>query len=214
MEELIAAILARPEAPLIVEQATARLEEERQRRLAFYEEIDEDTKAEFINGEVYYHSPVKKEHNDAGSALHGLLYNYVTVHQLGYVGYDKIMVTFPRNDYEPDICFFGREKAQHFEVGQMHFPVPDLAVEILSSNVRHDREIKFQDYQTHGVAEYWIIDPVATTLEQYVLEDNVYQLRLKASEGHVHSSAVAGFTILIQAIFNQSVYLEEVRRIL
>ena len=42
----------------------------------------------------------------------------------------------------------------------MHFPVPDLAVEILSSNVRHDREIKFKDYQTHGVAEYWIIDPV------------------------------------------------------
>jgi Uma2 family endonuclease len=214
MEELIAAILARPEAPLIVEQAQARLEEERQKRLAFYEEIDEDTKAEFINGEVYYHSPVKKEHNDVGVALCGLLNNYVIVHQLGYVGYDKIMVTFPRNDYEPDICFFDQDKAQHFVEGQMHFPVPDLAVEILSSNVQHDRKVKFEDYQAHGVVEYWIIDPVAKTLEQYVLENQMYQLRLKASEGHVRSVAVVGFEILISAIFDEKLYLEELRRIL
>ena len=93
-------ILARPEAKLIVERVNARLEEERQKRLLFYETIDEDTKAEFINGEIYYHSPVKKEHNDAGSLLHNLLQNYVIVQQLGYVGYDKIMITLSRNDYD------------------------------------------------------------------------------------------------------------------
>ena len=214
MEELIVSILARPEAKLIVEQVNARLEEERQKRLLFYETIDEDTKAEFINGEIYYHSPVKKEHNDAGSLLHNLLQNYVIVQQLGYVGYDKIMVTLSRNDYEPDICFFNNDKAQHFKTGQMHFPVPDLAVEILSGNVRHDRETKFQDYQIHGVGEYWIIDPVAQVLEQYVLEGNAYQLQLKASEGHVKSKIVAGFSILIPAIFDQQIYLEELRKIL
>lgn len=214
MEELIEAILARPEANLIVEEASARLEEERKKRLLFYETIDEDTKAEFINGEVYYHSPVKKEHNDTAGAVFGLLNNFVIVHQLGYVGYDKIMVTLSRNDYEPDICFFGNDKAQHFKTGQMHFPVPDLAVEILSSNVQHDRETKFQDYQTHRVEEYWIIDPVAMVLEQYILENNAYQLHLKASEGHVKSRVVAGFNILIPAIFDQQIYLEELRKIL
>ena len=214
MEELIAAILARPEAPLIVERANAQLEAERKQRLAFYDTIDEDTKAEFINGEIYYHSPVKKEHNDAAGSLHGLLNNYVIIHQLGYVGYDKVMVTLSRNDYEPDLCFFRQEKSQHFQPGQMHFSVPDLAVEILSSNVHHDRKTKFQDYETHGVAEYWIIDPNAMTLEQYVLREGAYQLRLKAIEGHVRSEAVEGFEILIPAIFDQNIYLQELRRIL
>ncbi len=96
----------------------------------------------------------------------------------------------------------------------MHFPIPDLAVEILSSNIQHDRKVKFEDYQTHGVAEYWIIDPVAKTLEQYVLEDQTYQLKLKASEGHVRSVAVAGFEILILAIFDERLYIEELRRLL
>ena len=100
MEDLIAAILARPEAQHIVDQASALLEEEHKKRALFYETVDEDTKAEFINGETYYHSPVKKEHNDVAGALHGLLNNYVIVHQLGYVGHDKVMATLSRNDYD------------------------------------------------------------------------------------------------------------------
>ena len=54
MQELIAAILARPEAQHIVDEANTLLEEERRQRQLFYQTIDEDTKAEFVNGEVYY----------------------------------------------------------------------------------------------------------------------------------------------------------------
>lgn len=203
MKDLVNTILAQPEAKLIVDQVNECLAEEQKKRQEFYELIDEDTKAEFVNGEIYYHSPVKKEHNDAAGLLHNLLKVYVMKHQLGYVGYDKIMVSFTRNDYEPDLCFFNQEKAQHFQKGQMHFPAPDLAIEVLSSNEKHDREVKFHDYQEHGVPEYWIIDPAAETLEQYVLKEEKFKLKLKASEGHVQSIVVEGFRIPIPAVFNE-----------
>ena len=37
--------------------------EEQQKRERFYDEITEQQKAEFINGEIIVHSPVKIEHN-------------------------------------------------------------------------------------------------------------------------------------------------------
>ena len=41
----------------------------------------------------------------------------------------------------------------------MKFPVPDLAVEALSQSTEaRDRGVKLEDFSSHGVAEYWIID--------------------------------------------------------
>lgn len=52
---------------------------------------------------------------------------------------------------------------------------PDLVVEILSlSTAKKDRQGKRLAYQAAGVAEYLIVDPVADTVEQYLLENGVY----------------------------------------
>ena len=216
MQDLVDIILTKPQARLIIQRVEDRLRAEEEKRQQFYAIIDEDTKAEFINGEIFYHSPVKKEHNDAAGLLHNLLKTYVMIHKLGYVGYDKILVTLTRNDYEPDICFFGREKARHFKKGQMHFPPPDLAVEVLSSNERHDRETKFQDYQEHGVLEYWIVDPSAETIEQYILKQGAYHLEVKVKhpEGHVKSVAVPGLSVPVAAAFDEAANLEALRALL
>jgi len=61
-EHLIKAILDSPFAPALVARLIAALEDEKKRRLQFYEDIDDDMKVEFINGEIVVHSPVKKEH--------------------------------------------------------------------------------------------------------------------------------------------------------
>jgi Uma2 family endonuclease len=50
--------------------------------------------------------------------------------------------------------------------------VPDWICEILSpSNVAQDRVTKRALYAEHGVAFYWIVDPLARTLEALRLED-------------------------------------------
>ena len=52
---------------------------------------------------------------------------------------------------------------------------PDLVVEILSPHTaKKDRFTKRLAYQAAGIPEYLIIDPVASTVEQYLLENGVY----------------------------------------
>jgi Uma2 family endonuclease len=191
------------------------LEEEQRRRQHFYADIDDDIKAEFINGEIIIHSPVKKEHTDAVGALYKLLDVFVKLAKLGYVGYEKVLTALSRNDYEPDIVFFNAEKAAHFKKGHWKYPAPDLVVEVLSDGTAsRDRGIKFRDYAAHGVQEYWIIDPADETVEQYFLTNGDYALHLKAGRGPIESRVVQGFVVDIRAIFEEDANMEALRKIL
>ncbi|WP_229201827.1 Uma2 family endonuclease [Arsenicibacter rosenii] len=192
-----------------MQEVQVLLNEERAKRVAFYNAIDESMKVEFINGEIIMHSPVKKAHNEATKFLSELLDLYARKHKLGFVGIEKIMTALTRNDYEPDICFFKKEKADSFVPAQTLFPAPDLVVEVLSEGTaKRDRGIKFYDYEAHGIEEYWIIDPDAQTIEQYHLVNNAYELILKASEGTIKSFALTGFQIPIRAVFDDGANMD------
>ncbi|HMO38935.1 MAG TPA: Uma2 family endonuclease [Saprospiraceae bacterium] len=197
------AILAQPDAVLILQDLQQALEAEKQQRAAYYALVHEDVKAEFINGEIVYQSPVKRRHWRVSMQLSALLHTYAQMHDLGEVGVEKVMVSLTRNDYEPNICFFGKAKAAAFEPDQMRFPAPDFVVEIISvSTEKRDREIKMQDYAAHGVHEYWIIDPEQQTVEQYFNQEGVFVLRQKlAVSGRLFSSAVTGFSVEITTLF-------------
>ncbi|MFN0034942.1 MAG: Uma2 family endonuclease [Saprospiraceae bacterium] len=211
----VAAILESPAAPALAAALNTALVEEKKRRQHFYQEIDDDMKAEFINGDMVVHSPVKKEHTDAMGFLFQILNVFVRVFQLGYVGYEKVMTALTRNDYEPDVLFFGLEKSVNFKKGQWKYPPPDFVVEVLSEGTEaRDRGIKFQDYEAHGVAEYWIIDPEEESVEQYLLHEGHFKLHLKAGQGRIESRAVPGFSIDIRAIFDEKANLEALQQIL
>ena len=186
--EAIKVQLARsPRLPLYAQQLQVWMETEQARREQFYEEMSETRKTEFINGEVIVHSPVRSCHNLVGQNLLYLLGAFVRKHQLGYIGYEKILITLTRNDYEPDLCYFSPAKAQHFAPHQTKFPAPDFVAEILSPGTEaNDRGIKFEDYALHGVREYWIIDPEQEFVEQYFLRGEIYELHVKAITGEFH----------------------------
>ena len=196
-------------------QAQEGLTSVQERRQYFYDVVTEQQKAEFINGKIIIHSHVELQHHAVATSLHQLLSVYVMVNKLGFVGYEKILIVFEHNDYEPDICFFHQAKAQSFTDTQMKFPAPDLAVEVLSdSTAKNDRGIKYQDYAISGVTEYWIIDPEAKVVEQYILQGEEYELRIKSDSGEIHSVAVPGFMIPIRAIFDEQVNLATLRALL
>ena len=53
-------------------------------------------------------------------------------------------------------------------------------VEILSkSTEKKDRGVKFNDYESHNVEEYWIIDTNKKVIEQYLLQKGRYELIVK-----------------------------------
>ena len=214
-DNLVKKVLSTSQASLIVERVSEELKKEQERRKAFYEWIDEDMKAEFIDGEIVVHSPVMKEHNDATKRMLALLDTYVKLKNIGYVGVEKVMVRFSRNDYEPDLCYFKTAKSKNFKKGQHLFPVPDMAIEVRSnSTAKNDAVTKYKDYEQHGVEEYWMVDPDKETIEQYLLVDGQYQLNLKTSEGNITSQAVIGFIIPIKAIFDDSIQINTLRKIL
>ena len=129
--------------------------------------------------------------------------------------YEKLLISLTRNDYEPDICFFRREVSQAFSPQQMKFPAPDFIVEILSeTTARTDREIKFDDYAAHGVKEYWIIDPDAEFVEQYLLRGEEYLLTQKTDSGILKSEAIAGFAVPVRAMFDEQDNLAALRALM
>lgn len=201
---LLEKILEQPDAPQLAEQLQSALQAERKRRKAFYNEITEQQKAEFINGEVIIHLPVKRLHNETSVNLVHLLDIFITKNDSGFVGIEKIMISLTRNDYEPDICFFRKEISETFKPEQFLFPAPNFIIEILSKKTAPaDRGIKFEDYQNHGVQEYWIVDPKKKMIEKYLLQDGNYELVFKSDKGNIKSTVLQGLSIPIEAIFDK-----------
>jgi len=214
VEAILERLFESPRLFLFQRQIQQVLDAEEARRARFIATMTEAEKVEFINGEVVVHSPVKLQHNEANHNLLVMLSTYVRANGLGLVGFEKLLISLTRNDYEPDICFFRREKADTFSPSQMRFPAPDFIAEVLSESTAHnDRGVKFDDYAAHGVAEYWIIDPEAEIVEQYLLDGDEYRLLLKVATGVLTSGAVPGFEIPVRAIFDADVNLAALRQV-
>ena len=77
IENRVNDLLEAPDAQLVIERAQAILADEANRRRAFREWLTDEVKAEFINGKIIMHSPVKRRHLDATKYLENLLLNFV-----------------------------------------------------------------------------------------------------------------------------------------
>lgn len=216
LETLLEPLRHSPRLVEVVDALERQLADERARRRRFYAEMTPEEKIEFIDGEVVLHSPARNRHLDATKHILKLMDTHVTMHRLGTVKAEKCLCVFPRNDYEADVVFFGPEKSAGFTEETLQFPIPDLAVEVLSKLTEaRDRGVKFEDYAAHGVGEYWIVDPEAGVVEQYLLRSNgAYELQVKASTGLIRSAVVPGFEAEIGAFFDAEKNLAWLRRIL
>ena len=191
-----------PDLRQLLDQLERAWADEQRRRHEFWADADEGVKAEFILGEIIYHSPVYGRHWMASTNITRYLLPFVYDNKLGKVGYEKVMIRLTRNDYEPDICFWNAETAASFGLKQSAFPAPDFIVEILSDSTKdRDYGIKMTDYALHGVREYWIVDVEHETIEQYLLEGNTFTLAQKLKDGALQAEAIPGFQISVKAVF-------------
>lgn len=205
-------------SPRLMEAASLlnqQIERERRQREQFYKEMSPDEKVEFIDGKVIHHLPSRKDHLDVTIRLLKLLDTYVSIHKLGAVLSEKCLCVFPRNDYEPDIVFFGREKAARLRPNTIKFPIPDLAVEVVSrSTEQRDRGVKFEDYAAHGVSEYWIIDDQSQAVEQYCPAERTYVPVPRSPANELQSRVVERLSIPVAAVFDETENLKALRQIL
>jgi Uma2 family endonuclease len=211
MKDLVEDILHSPLLPEYAEAIQKVLTEEGHRRQRLYDEIGDAGSWEFICGEVVKPAPVHNRHLVTVMRVASLFDAFVRTRDVGLVHSQKCMCRFQRNDYEPDVVFFGPEKAAKFNSTTMLFPPPDLVVEVLSdSTAERDRGVKFEDYERH-VAEYWIVDAEAGVVEQYVKREAGYMLKMKADNGLLICEAIPGFNLPVRAMFDEAENLEALK---
>jgi Uma2 family endonuclease len=208
-------ILKSPRLPYYFNRINKFYENEKKKRHDFYNKITPSEKAEFINGEIIMHSPATNKHLQISINLATIFKVYTQKYDLGQVYVEKALIALKRNDYEPDLCFFKKEKADKFSENMLLFPAPDLVVEILSkSTAKNDRGIKFVDYALNGIQEYWIIDPENETVEQYFLADEKYQIIKKSNEGTLKCKEIEKLELPIRAIFDTNLNQDFLKKLM
>jgi len=165
---------------------------------AFLQQYD-DTHAEWVNGEAIPKMPVSVTHQKLSRFVYTLLSVWVEYHQLGEVHHPPLLVKLPLPEgkevaREPDIVVIlntnpGRFAEQYFD------GAPDLIVEIVSPASRQtDRHVKFEEYETAGVPEYWLIDPDRRYAEFFQRDEaGLYRTVFSGSEGIYYSRVLERF---------------------
>ncbi|HLL42666.1 MAG TPA: Uma2 family endonuclease [Segetibacter sp.] len=204
MDNVLKDIIDSPKLPDYVDELQQYLLQEEAKRTAFYENVSDDEKAEFINGEVIFSSPARDKHTVIVYNLSSIFIRFARKNKAGVVRGEKSLVRLRRNDFEPDVCFFRKEISDTFIDDTMFYPVPDFVVEVLSdSTEKRDRGVKFVDYALNGVKEYWLVNYKNQFIEQYFLEKEVFVLAEKVKHGTVRCLVLEGLEIPLKAIFNE-----------
>ncbi|WP_394843819.1 Uma2 family endonuclease [Pendulispora brunnea] len=139
--------------------------------------LDEDDLRELIDGEFVEVEVPGGPHEYVVLKLVTALENWANATEAGIVLASGYPVRISeRRGVMPDAQFYARDnpslRDQQDSLSQGH---PSLAVEISSpSSRRIDRVVKFGYYASIGTPEYWIIDPVARTLDRFLLRDEQY----------------------------------------
>ncbi|GIV21031.1 MAG: restriction endonuclease [Armatimonadota bacterium] len=167
----------------------------------FLQQLDEDTLAEWVDGEVVFLSPARLEHQLIADFLTAVMGAFVSHQGTGQVISAPFQMRLLQTERgrEPDILFVAKENLHrlrdtHLEGGA------DLVVEITSpESLIRDRGEKFAEYELEGIPEYWVIDPDAHRVDFFVLgEDGRYERRYEDSDGVYDSEVLKGFRIPVR----------------
>ena len=167
-----------------------------------YEEFlawaDEDTLAEWVNGEVVMYSPASGKHQDVLDFLVSVLRPFVEQRELGKVLSAPFQMKL-EHGREPDLIFVAQEHLERLKETYLDGPA-DLVVEITSpESLERDRGGKFAEYEAGGVAEYWLVDPLRRWAEFYQLgEEGRYEITFIGREGVYHSETLPGFWLRVE----------------
>ncbi len=161
----------------------------------FLEWADEDTYAEWVDGEIEFMSPASAPHQILAGFLVRILKQFLEDHGDTSAG-EVLMAPFQmkldtvRRGREPDVLFIAQENLTHLQRNYLDGPA-DIAIEIISpESVLRDRGAKYAEYEAGGVREYWVLDPEARRADFFVLGDDGRYERAHPDAQDIYRSAV------------------------
>lgn len=156
----------------------------------FLDWADEDTHAEWVDGEIIMPSPVSVQHQRLVNFFVELIRRYVALNDLGEVLDGPFQMKLEHSGREPDVLFVAR--AHEGRIQQTFLAGPaDLVVEVVSpESVGCDRGEKFMEYQQAGIPEYWLLDPRTERAEFYLLDAHGAYRAMELDANNAYHSSV------------------------
>lgn len=161
---------------------------------------DDGRRHEIIDGEHYVNPAPGTKHQLVSVRLLVALYSHVTSHKLGHVFHAPFdVVLSEHNIVEPDLIYVSNDRT-HIITKKNIQGSPNLLVEILSEwHPQHDTRVKYQTYESHGVAEYWIVDPEREMVNVYRLAGSRYQTAEVGDS--ITTPLLPGFSLAVRDLF-------------
>ena len=139
--------------------------------------LPENTRAELIDGQIYYQAAPSLQHQTIVGFLFKKIDNYIDVKKgpckTIIAPYAVFLNESNKNYLEPDLMVICDE-SKLTEQGCKG--APDLVIEIVSPSTRNmDYGKKLFLYRTAGVREYWIVDKNKNMIMVYDFEKDLYE---------------------------------------
>ncbi len=172
--------------------------------------LEEEVRFEIVEGIRY---DLKPAPTVTHQQLLGTLYIMIhqSCHPNGIILFSPLDVYLDEdNHYQPDLVFILHQNASIINEKRIE-GAPDLVAEILSPSTSHNDKIrKKRQYERHGVKEYWLIDPVHRTVDQFILSAEKYVLHeTYGIRGHLHSPLFSCVDIDMERLFSNIVRNED-----
>lgn len=170
---------------------------------ADYAALDEGAPYQLIDGELVMSPSPSRLHQAVLLKLALRLTHFVDQHDLGEVYIAPFDVKLSDTEtYQPDLLFLSKERLSILTEQQVE-GAPDLVVEVLSpATGYYDLTKKKRVYETSGVREYWIIDPMEQQIEVFVNQTGDYRTHSRARrQGRAKSQLLEGFEIEAEELF-------------
>ena len=154
-----------------------------------YLSFPEDGKRhELIDGDHYVTPSPNTKHQTVSSNLHRILAGFIHNKQMGRVFAAPYNVVLSEADVlQPDLVYVSASRSTIITESNIQ-GAPDLVIEILSDSTRKTDEIvKRKRYETFGVQQYWVVDPVLEAIKIYRMTDRGFARVAELTQEENHS---------------------------
>lgn len=164
---------------------------------------DDGNLYEIIEGELYVGPPPIWRHQLIATELHFRLRAYLGMGSRGRIAAEAGIRLSNEDVVKPDLVVFLEEHRERIDEAAAAAGTPDLVAEILSPGTAgRDLRDKRALYERSGIPEYWIVDPVAETIQVLVLAGDAYREAALYRRGDtLVSSLLPGLEIPVAEIF-------------
>lgn len=166
--------------------------------------LTDDKRYEVFDGELWEVPATTVRHQLVQANLMYRMMAHVEPAKLGHLLLGPTDVILSDMDVvQPDILFITKEREGIINWNGGIHGAPDLVVEILLPlTTDRDQVIKRKLYDTYGVREYWIVDPLTTCMEVFTLgPTGLETARVYSTGSTLISPLLPGLAISIDNIF-------------